>query len=263
MNKIILNFELSDLGVILDDFLEDNGLCCYIMDGPMVQYPPSLELFIYNVYYIWVSLFGMHDMMNYHVLTKNQELLGNYICLIDMEIVTLLSLYEKLLDLQLIQKIPLNQNTIPKSSLNLLKQFDILIKLRMDIAFIHANLQYDFKMNFGDENILFNEYLSQWDLVRNSLKIFFEENVFWDKMPPNLKNELHRWLNKEYYDDKYYEKFINRRLFANHFDRYKYFRKIPHNIPYSPWSIVCPERLLENKAQWDLYLEKVSKNKII
>lgn len=52
MNKIILNFELSDLGVILDDFLEDNGLCCYIMDGPMVQYPPSLELFIYNVYYI-------------------------------------------------------------------------------------------------------------------------------------------------------------------------------------------------------------------
>lgn len=259
--KIISRFEWSDYW-ILDDFLEDHGLCFYMLDGPLVAYPPSFELFMYTICHLWLNFFRLHEYMEFNseLLTTKEQLYGHYICILDMQMVTLLGIYEKLLDLQLINKMPLDQGVILQSTLNLLNELDILIKLRMDILFAQGNILYKFNLNTGQEDILFQEYVSQWDIVHNNFKNFFKENIIWSEVPKDLKLDLSRWESGAYYDDKYYEKFIKSNSFANHFDKYKFLRKIPHNLPYSPWNSVCSERFLEVKAQWDLHLEKVRNN---
>lgn len=249
-----------------DDFLEDYGLCFYAFEEPLTAYSPSFELFMYTLNHLWLNFFRMHDMLEFpfQLLTNKQQMYAHYLYIIDRQIITLLGLYERLLDTKLIEKMPLDQRfvSIPKTTYDVLNELNLLIKLRMEIYYIHCNLKYELNLNLNPtpEDLLFKRYVSQWDLVQNCFSIFFKENIKWSDVPPDLKLELSRWESRAYYDDKYFAKFINSQSFDKQLDKYRFLRRIPHDIPDGPWSIVCSRRFLEVKAEWDLIWEKIRNN---
>ena len=177
ISKSISAGTCADLAFLLDDYLEDNGLCKHAFNGPLIQYKPSVELFMYTVYHIYFNLFKVHNIMDFSLLNPVQQLYGHYICITDMQMVTVLSIYERCLELQLLEKIPLDQSVISKSTLTLLNELDIFLKLRMDIFFAQTNIIYKFNLNLNPEELLFQKYILQWDRVVDAFKNFFNENI--------------------------------------------------------------------------------------